>query len=84
MKIKLGGTLEFNIMAKQYESVKVSTTFEVEDEIEFDEGKVEVLDIKVNKMLAEQLKKKVAIALKAQKSTRDNLERIANMPDVEL
>lgn len=83
-KIRMGGTLEFNIMARQYESVKISTTFEVEDDIDFDEDKIEVLDIKVNKMLKEQLKKKTAIALRAQKNTRDKLQQIANMPDVEL
>lgn len=85
MKFKIGGTLEFNVMARQYESVKVSTTFEVEaDDGELTDDQLEVMNIKVNKALKEQLKKKAAIALKSQKDTRENLQKIANMPDVEL
>jgi len=85
MKFKMGGTLEFNVMARQYESVKVSTTFEVEtDNGEYNDDQIEVMNIKINKALKEQLKKKAAIALKSQKDTRENLQKIANMPDVEL
>lgn len=85
MKFRIGGTLEFNVMARQYESVKVSTTFEVEtDDGEFTDDQIEVMSIKVNKHLKEQLKKKAAIALTTQKVTRDKIESIMNMPDPEL
>lgn len=84
MKFKMGGTIEFNIMARQYESVKATAVFEIEEEGEFTDDQLEVLNIKINKQLQEQLRKKVGIALKSQKVTKDKLESIMNMPDAEL
>jgi len=84
MKFKMGGTLEFNIMVRQYESVKATATFEIEEQGEFTDDQLEVLNIKINKQLQEQLKKKAGIAIKTQKITKDKLESIMNMPEPEL
>ena len=80
----MGGTLEFNIMVRQYESVKATATFEIEEQGEFTDDQLEVLNIKINKQLQEQLKKKAGIAIKTQKITKDKLESIMNMPEPEL
>lgn len=75
MKILTGGTIGFKIMAKPYEPIDVSTTFTFETEKTIDD-ELEIINEKVNKVLETQLKKKVDVAMKVYKETRERINKI--------
>jgi anaerobic ribonucleoside-triphosphate reductase len=75
MKVKIGGTTEFNVIPKAYESVKTSATFEIEEDMaEYSEEEIEELTKKVKNRLEKTMNTFVETSLHKYGETRKRLQ----------
>ncbi len=77
MKVKLGGTVSYTVMPKDYQPVTAKTTFEIEEDVSAEEVDdfINEMNPKVEQRIKEDLNSKMKTALKEQKRFRDNLRQ---------
>lgn len=80
MKIIIGGSVGYKMMAKAYEPIDANTTFsiEIEDDKFLSDEKIEEYQEKVNKILQKQLSEKLTIVAKSYKEAKVRLTKILN------
>jgi len=86
MKVKLGGTVSFNVIPKSYESVSANATFEIEkevDEKEYNEA-IEELQLKIKRRLENEIEIYIKTSLQQYAKTKKTLQKIMAMEDSEI
>lgn len=77
MKIKIGGSLSYKIMLKQYEPMDVSTTIEIEtDSTEIHQEELERLTANVDKMLKASINSKLELGIRNYKEKVETLRGV--------
>lgn len=82
MKVRLGGTLSFNVIPKQYESVSATSVFEIEEEFDMDptspefEERFNEVKSKIDEKLRLDIKNKAELSLRSYAESKRKLQKI--------